>query len=388
MAVPNTFANATTSIPLSQLDQNFATAITLGNTAIQLGNTVTTLNNMTLANVTVSSGNVTVTSLSGAFNGTVGATTQNTGAFTTLSATSTANTKVFTVAASSSGDQFYVKPQAAGSGIEALSRNAADSAYAPWTMLASVATMRGETSSKLNVNGTDIATASSTGLAVTGTLSATGIVTAGGTDGFKTSADNLGIYFNGSRNAVIGSNASDTVTIAAANAARGVFSSTGLAVTGALSCTGALSKGSGSFRIKHPLPQLSETHQLVHSFIEGPKADLIYRGTVTLVNGAATVNIDSAAGMTEGTFVVLCRDVQCFTTNESDWTPVRGSVAGNVLTIEAQDNTSTASVSWMVIGERQDQHMYDTDWTDDDGHVIVEPLKPVVENQEQADAQV
>ena len=60
MPVPNTFANATTSIPLSQLDANFATAITLGNTAIQLGNTVSTLNNMTLANVTINSGTVTV----------------------------------------------------------------------------------------------------------------------------------------------------------------------------------------------------------------------------------------------------------------------------------------------------------------------------------------
>ena len=48
MAVPYTFGSATTSIPLSQLDSNFATTITLGNTAIQLGNTVTTLNNMTL----------------------------------------------------------------------------------------------------------------------------------------------------------------------------------------------------------------------------------------------------------------------------------------------------------------------------------------------------
>ena len=56
MAVPYTFGSATTSIPLSQLDSNFATAITLGNTAIQLGNTVTTLNNMTLGNVTISSG--------------------------------------------------------------------------------------------------------------------------------------------------------------------------------------------------------------------------------------------------------------------------------------------------------------------------------------------
>lgn len=55
MAVPYTFAGATSSIPLSQLDSNFATTITLGNTAIQLGNTVTTLNNMTFANVTISS---------------------------------------------------------------------------------------------------------------------------------------------------------------------------------------------------------------------------------------------------------------------------------------------------------------------------------------------
>jgi len=64
MTVPYSFANATVSIPLSQLDANFNTPITLGNTAIQLGNTVTTLNNMTLANVTISSGNVTITNVS------------------------------------------------------------------------------------------------------------------------------------------------------------------------------------------------------------------------------------------------------------------------------------------------------------------------------------
>lgn len=48
MPVPYTFATATTSIPLSQLDSNFATAITLGNTAVYLGNTTTTLGNVTL----------------------------------------------------------------------------------------------------------------------------------------------------------------------------------------------------------------------------------------------------------------------------------------------------------------------------------------------------
>jgi len=58
MPVPYTFANATTAIPLSQLDSNFATAITLGNTATYLGNTTSTIGNLTLTNVTVSSGNV------------------------------------------------------------------------------------------------------------------------------------------------------------------------------------------------------------------------------------------------------------------------------------------------------------------------------------------
>ncbi len=152
--------------------------------------------------------------------------------------------------------------------------------------------------------------------------------------------------------------------------------------------TGSLSKGSGSFRIDHPLPQLEETHHLVHSFIEGPQADLIYRGKVNLVSGRAEVNIDLASGMTEGTFVALCRDVQCFTTNESDWVHVRGSVSGNVLTIEAQDQAATSLISWMVIGERQDKHMIDTDWTDDNGKVIVEPIKPPkIERTERTEVQ-
>ena len=144
---------------------------------------------------------------------------------------------------------------------------------------------------------------------------------------------------------------------------------------GAVNVVGALSKGSGSFKIDHPLVGMSTTHNLVHSFIEGPQADLIYRGKVDLVGGSATVNIDTAGRMTEGTFDALCTNVQCFTSNETDWTAVKGSVSGNVLTITAQDNTSTATVSWIVVGERKDQHMIDTEWTDDNGRVITEPLK-------------
>lgn len=138
---------------------------------------------------------------------------------------------------------------------------------------------------------------------------------------------------------------------------------------------GALAKGSGSFKIDHPLPSKKDSHHLVHSFIEGPQADLIYRGSVVLAGGSATVNIDAAAGMSEGTFVLLCRDVQCFTSNEEDWTLVKGRVAGNILTITAQDPTSRAKIGWLVVGERCDPHMYETEWTDENGKVIVEPLK-------------
>jgi hypothetical protein len=146
---------------------------------------------------------------------------------------------------------------------------------------------------------------------------------------------------------------------------------------GSVSVAGAFSKGSGSFKIDHPLPAKTDTHHLIHSFVEAPQADNIYRGKVDLAAGSATVNIDTVAGMTEGTFVALNREVQCFTTNESNWDAIKGSVSGNILTIESQNSESTATISWLVIGERQDQHMYDTDWTDENGKVIVEPLKEI-----------
>ena len=146
---------------------------------------------------------------------------------------------------------------------------------------------------------------------------------------------------------------------------------------GGLIVAGAVSKGSGSFRIDHPLESKKDTHQLVHSFIEGPQADLMYRGVVQLVDGSAQINIDTVSDMTDGTFVALNRCTQVFTTNESNWDAVRGSVTGNILTIESNTTDSTACISWMVVGERCDQHMMDTAWTHSDGRVIVEPENEV-----------
>lgn len=141
---------------------------------------------------------------------------------------------------------------------------------------------------------------------------------------------------------------------------------------GDLSIVGALSKGSGSFKIPHPvLPG----KYLVHSFVESPGADLIYSGMVELVKGVAIVDINKEAGMYQGTFQSLCRNVRRKTSNESGFTQVKSSFDESkaILKIEAQDKTCTDEIFWQIIGERKDEHMYKTGWTDDDGKVIVEP---------------
>jgi hypothetical protein len=149
-----------------------------------------------------------------------------------------------------------------------------------------------------------------------------------------------------------------------------------IASNGSVSIPGSLSKGSGSFKIDHPLKP--KTHYLVHSFAESPQANNIYRGKVQLVNGFAQVNLDKVSTMEEGTFVALNRDIHTYTSNETDWDAVRGTVTGNILTIECQNSESTADISWLVIGERHDKHIIDTDWTDENGRVIVEPLKALI----------
>jgi len=53
--VPYTFGNATTAIPLTNLDADFNTTATLGNAAIGLGNTTTTVGNLNLGNVLITS---------------------------------------------------------------------------------------------------------------------------------------------------------------------------------------------------------------------------------------------------------------------------------------------------------------------------------------------
>ena len=147
------------------------------------------------------------------------------------------------------------------------------------------------------------------------------------------------------------------------------------APTSTLQVNGSLSKSSGTFDIPHPS---QENKRLVHSFVEGPRVDLIYRGTVQLQNGTATVNLDTDCveepdcAMTEGTFEALCRNPQYFLQNHSSFDRVKGSISGNILTITCENTSSTDTIYWSVIAERKDPFIYEWERTNANGYLKTE----------------
>lgn len=148
-----------------------------------------------------------------------------------------------------------------------------------------------------------------------------------------------------------------------------------------LQINGSLSKGSGSFDIQHPLHPDDSNKRLVHSFVEGPRCDLIYRGQVILVNGIATINLDTDCveeqdcGMSLGTFEALCANPQILLQNVTSFSKIRGRINGNILTIESQDTTSTDIISWSVIAERKDPYIKSWERTNTNGYLKTEYIK-------------
>jgi len=129
--------------------------------------------------------------------------------------------------------------------------------------------------------------------------------------------------------------------------------------------TGAIAKTSGTFDIAHPTV---EEKRLRHSFVEGPRADLIYRGSVVLDSDRVEVCIDHESRMTPGTFLALSRDpwsiVSC-----PQGSPVKWFMDGCNLIIEGEPGDQ---VNWIVISERQDPEYLSSGLTDLNGDLITE----------------
>jgi hypothetical protein len=199
-----------------------------------------------------------------------------------------------------------------------------------------------------------------TGTINCGVIESTGDITAGGNlranNGFVASGSATGIYTDIRYDGDIS----------------GYGGWTGVTIGGDLDVT-----GTKNFKIPHPLEELSETRFLRHSAIESPRIENIYHGMVTLNNGRATINIDAEYGMTPGTFAALNRSLTRHTTNESSSANVWSSLSGAVLEIFCADQNSSDEVYWMVSGERKDKNICDMASTDNNGRLIVEPLRDI-----------
>lgn len=143
---------------------------------------------------------------------------------------------------------------------------------------------------------------------------------------------------------------------------------------GDLSITGALSKGSGSFTIDHPLDPLNRILQ--HSFVEAPEPLLLYRGKVQLENGQAVGDLDEICGMAPGTFAALTTNTQIQVWNNSTWDAVRGTIDGATITIECQDKKANHVVEWCVYASRNDPTWKASSLSDDEGKLVIEYDKP------------
>jgi hypothetical protein len=144
-------------------------------------------------------------------------------------------------------------------------------------------------------------------------------------------------------------------------------------VQSALDVTGFITKGGGGFKILHPI--VPQERDLIHSFIEGPRPDLIYRGKAQLVSGISTINMDSEVGLIEGTWAALCREPQVFLQNNDSFILIKGSITEDgILTIISNESCNDM-IDWMVVAERHDEAIMSTNLTDENGRIILEPLK-------------
>jgi hypothetical protein len=120
-------------------------------------------------------------------------------------------------------------------------------------------------------------------------------------------------------------------------------------LAGNLNVTGNLTKGSGSFRIDHPLDPADK--YLSHSFVESPDMMDVYNGVAVLdAHGSASVELPDY-------FQALNRDYRYQLTSIGGPAPnlyIAKEVAGNRFKIAG--GKPSGKVSWQVTGIRQDAY--------------------------------
>lgn len=85
-------------------------------------------------------------------------------------------------------------------------------------------------------------------------------------------------------------------------------------------------------------------HKLIHACIEGPRADLIYRGKTKLLYGKAAVDIckecNITGGITKGTLNMLGKIPDIFLQNNESFDRVKGILEDEYLHITCENTNS------------------------------------------------
>jgi hypothetical protein len=122
----------------------------------------------------------------------------------------------------------------------------------------------------------------------------------------------------------------------------------GVTINGDLNVTGNFAKGSGTFKIDHPLDP--ENMYLYHSFVESPDMLNIYNGNITTdVNGMATIELPEY-------FSALNKDFkyQLSALNSFSEIMIYQEVTDNKFVIKSE--IPNVKISWQVTGVRQDPY--------------------------------
>ncbi len=136
---------------------------------------------------------------------------------------------------------------------------------------------------------------------------------------------------------------------------------------------GDITGTSKNFKISHPL---GYNKWLLHSSIEAPRYDNIYRGKKKLTKGKAIVDIDTecneTGGMTKGTFNKLNKNPQLYLRNNKTFDKVKGNIKDGIIYIYCEKEIDNIEINWMVIGERMDDSIKLSELTDNTGSLICE----------------
>jgi hypothetical protein len=288
-------------------------------------------------------------------NGAWGATTPSTGAFTTLSANTTND--VYGLRVNAADSRLRILGHLSGFGgalIDAV--NTAESAHVPLLITANNLTIRDE--------GTDVATFSSTGLAVTGALSATGLYTSsvgnnlpfitangagtgwsamridnnGGTTYIGTESSVGGTLVGGSTayDALIRTHTGLSISTNSGSGTQLRVSSTGLAVTGALSSTGAMKSGTTGTNGHLQLARSSDGATITNFITDGTNGIInSVIDTIFQANGTERMRITSGGNVGIGTADQFGGGVKVVGLANATTAPASNPTGGGVLYVES-----------------------------------------------------